>query len=87
MLKRLFRWLLRTAVIVAVLLMIAVIADYVNHRVKPGSVLVVTLDGPVVERGRGGISALLGAGKETPLNQVRSALDKAAAIGGSSARR
>ena len=77
MLKRLFRWLLRTAVVAAVLLMIAVIADYVSHRVKPGSVLVVTLEGPVVERGRGGISALLSAGKETPLNHLRSALDKA----------
>ncbi|MFI5353286.1 MAG: signal peptide peptidase SppA [Candidatus Binatales bacterium] len=77
MLKRLFRWLIRTAVIVLVLFLIAAIADYVNHRVKPGSVLVVTLDGPVVERARGGISALLNAGKATPLDQVRSALDQA----------
>ncbi len=77
MLKRLFRWLIRTAIIVMVLLLIAAIADYVNHRVKRGSVLVVTLDGPVVERGRVGIGSLLNVGAETPLNQVRSALDKA----------
>ncbi len=77
MLKRLFRWLIRSVVIVVILLIIAAIADYVNHRVKPGSVLVVTLDGPVVERGRTGISGLFNGGKETPLNQVREALDKA----------
>ena len=77
MLKRLFRWLIRTAVIVLVLFLIAAIADFVSHRVKPGSVLVVTLDGPVAERRRGGITALVSVGKETPLSQVRSALDQA----------
>jgi protease IV len=76
--KRLVRWLLRTVAMVILLLLLAAVSDYLSHRVQTGSVLLVTMQGPVVERGRTGIGGLIGAGRETPLNLVRQALDKAA---------
>jgi protease-4 len=51
MLKRLLRWFLRTVLMMAVLFMIVIVSQYASHRYKPGSVLEVQLDGPVVERG------------------------------------
>jgi protease-4 len=77
MLKRLRRWLLRTALLVGLFLGYAIIHDYLVHRVAPGSVLVVTLQGPVVERGRVGISELISSREATPLNQVRGAINRA----------
>ncbi|MFZ0887600.1 MAG: signal peptide peptidase SppA [Candidatus Binataceae bacterium] len=78
MLRRLFRWLLRTIASLIVLLVIVAVYDYFAHRVAPNSVLVVTLDGPVIERGRTGITGLLGGAGQTPLNLVREALERAA---------
>ncbi|HKN10414.1 MAG TPA: S49 family peptidase, partial [Pseudomonadota bacterium] len=78
MLRRLFRWLLRTIASLIVLLVIVAVYDYFTHRVAPNSVLVVTLDGPVIERGRTGITGLLGGAEQTPLNLVREALERAA---------
>ena len=77
MLRRLFRWLLRAVAIAVVIFIIAAISDYFSHRVAPDSVLVLKIDGPVVERGKTGIGGLL-TQESTPLNVVRRALDRAA---------
>lgn len=75
MLKRIFRWFVRTIVVIAVLFVIVLTSDYLAHRVPADSVLVVTLSGPVVERGSNGVLGLLNA-NGTPLNFVRRAIDR-----------
>jgi protease-4 len=75
--RRLFRWLLRAVITLAVLFLIIVISDYLSHRVQNGSVLVVTIDGPVVDRGGTGLLGLLNT-QQTGLNFVRNALDRGA---------
>lgn len=75
MLKRIFRWFVRTIVVIAVLFVIVLTSDYLAHRVPADSVLVVTLSGPVVERGSNGVLGLLNA-SGTPLNFVRRAIDR-----------
>ncbi len=77
MLKKALKWLLRTVATLVVLFVIALISDYLSHRVRGGSVLVVPLRGPVVERGTPGLLGALGP-KETPLNLVRVAIDHGA---------
>ncbi len=77
MLKRIFRWLLRSVLTLIVLAIITLIFDFVSHRVAPNSVLVVTLQGPVIERGGTGILGVLSP-RQTPLNVVRRALRMAA---------
>jgi protease-4 len=77
MLRRLFRWFIRTAIIAVVLFAIMAVSDYISHRVEPGSALSITLNGPMVERGGGGVIGLLNA-DQTPLNYVRIAIDRAA---------
>ena len=51
MMKRAFRWMLRLFAAFVALCIIALLSEYISHRVQPGSVLVVTFNGPVVERG------------------------------------
>jgi protease-4 len=75
--KRLLRWVLRLAGAFLALCIIAFLSEYLSHRVQPGSVLVVTFNGPVVERGSVNYFGMLST-KETPLNVMRVALDKAA---------
>ena len=77
MLRKLFRWILRTAITLGVLVAIVAISEYLAHRIQSGSVLVVTLDGPIVERGQGGVLGLFSS-NETPLNYVRNAINQAA---------
>jgi protease IV len=77
MLRRFVRWILRTVIIVVILVVIIAVSQYLAHRIQSGSVLEVTLDGPVVERGQSGVLGLLSE-QETPLNFVRNALDRAA---------
>jgi protease IV len=77
MLRRFVRWILRTVIIVVILVVIIAVSQYLAHRIQSGSVLEVTLDGPVVERGQSGVLGLLRE-QETPLNFVRNALDRAA---------
>jgi protease IV len=77
MLKRIFRWFVRTIVVIALLFVIVLASDYVAHRVPADSVLVVTLSGPVAERGSNGVLGLLNS-NETPLNFVRRAIDRGA---------
>src|ERR1039458_5748841 len=77
MMKRAFRWLLRIAVAIVALFLIALLSEYISHRVQPGSVLTVTFNGPVVERGSVNFLGMLST-HETPLNVMRVALTKAA---------
>src|SRR5271167_4439120 len=77
MFRRLFRWMVRTAIVIAVLFAIVAISDYISHRVQPNSVLAVELDGPVVERGGGGVLGLL-SNTQTALNVLRNAIDQGA---------
>ncbi len=76
MIKRFVRWVVRTVLTLAVIAAIVIASDYVSHRVPSDSVLVVTLTGPVAERGSNGMLGLLNT-HETPLNYVRSAIDRA----------
>ncbi len=76
MFKRLFRWLLRTIFVLVVLFLIVAVSEYLSHRYKPGSVLVLQLDGPVVERGAQSPLGLFGQ-RQTALNLVRQALEQA----------
>ncbi|HYL58515.1 MAG TPA: signal peptide peptidase SppA [Candidatus Acidoferrales bacterium] len=77
MIRRLFRWFIRTAIIAVVLFAIMAVSDYLSHRVEPGSALSITLNGPMVERGDGKLMGLLNS-NQTPLNYVRIAIDRAA---------
>jgi protease-4 len=77
MLRRLFRWIFRLTIVVVVLFMIAVISDYISHRVATDSILDVELKGPTVERGGGGVLGLLNA-HQTPLNLLRYAMERGA---------
>ncbi len=77
MIKRAFRWLLRAVVAIVALGAVAVLSEYISHRVQAGSVLVVTFNGPVVERGSANFLGMLNQ-HETPLNVMRVALSKAA---------
>ncbi len=77
MLRKALRWLLRTVAVVVALFLVALLSEYISHRVQAGSVLVVTFDGPVVERGSTNFLGILSP-HETPLNVMRVALTKAA---------
>src|SRR5580704_11173666 len=77
MMKRAFRWILRLFEAFVALCIISFLAEYISHRVQPGSVLVVTFKGPVVERGSVNFFGMLSP-RETPLNVMRVALTKAA---------
>ncbi len=73
MLRKIFRWLIRAAITLAVLFAIALLSDYISHRVSSGSVLVVKLRGPVVERGTTGLLSSLGP-RQTGLDTLRRAI-------------
>lgn len=73
MIRWFLRWVLRVVVLAVVLLVIAIVVDFVTHRVQPNSVLVLQLDGPVVERGESGVAGLVGQ-HQTALNVIRKAL-------------
>lgn len=55
MLKRLLRWLIRIAVLGGIIFVIVIASRYLSHRYSPGSVIVLDLNGPVVERGDGAL--------------------------------
>ncbi len=76
MLKRLLRWMVKTVVMLAILFLIIIISQYVSHRYKPGSVLVLKLDGPVVERSTTNAIGMLSP-DQTALNVIRRALRSA----------
>ncbi|MGH7913962.1 MAG: signal peptide peptidase SppA [Candidatus Binataceae bacterium] len=78
MIRRTLRWLLRTIAIVIALVVIGHIVNWWSHRVKPGSVLELSLKGPVIERSSDGWRGLV-ADNQTPLNVARRTLREAAA--------
>ena len=75
--RRMFRWVVRTLMTIVVLTLVAAILDYMSHRVAPGTVLMVKLEGPVDERGSTSVMGAVRGGHETPLNVVRRAIDRA----------
>ena len=77
MMKRVLRWLLRSVAVVVALCIVALLSEYISHRVQPGSVLVVTFNGAVVERGSTNLLGMMSP-HETPLNVMRVAITKAA---------
>jgi protease IV len=77
MIRRTLRWLLRLVAIVIVLAVISHIVNWWSHRVPPGSVLELTLKGPVIERGTDGWRGFV-SDDQTPLNEARRALREAA---------
>jgi protease IV len=76
MLKRLLRWFLRSVLMMAVLFAIVIVSQYLSHRYKPGSVLVLNLDGTVVERSSTNALGILNS-DQTALNVIRRALKSA----------
>jgi protease IV len=74
MLKRLARWLLRLIILALVIFIVVLVTDAISHHYRPGSVLVLELDGPVVERSSTSAFGLINS-DETPLNVVRRALN------------
>jgi protease-4 len=50
MLRRLFRWIVRTVATFIVIFLIVAVSRYIAHRYRPGSVVVLELDGPLQER-------------------------------------
>ena len=77
MIRRFFRWILRTVLILVVLIVIIAVSEHISHRVQPNSVLMVELDGTVVERASGSVLGLLSK-NQTALNTLRNALDQGA---------
>lgn len=76
MLKRLLRWFIRTLLFMAVLFLIVIISQYAKHRYKPGSVLVLQLDGQVAERGSTNPLGMMKS-DETALSVIRRTLKAA----------
>jgi protease-4 len=77
MARRVLRWIMRIVVTLLVIIVIAAIFDYRSHRVAPGTVLMVKVDGSVNERGSAAVVGKVRGGHETALNVVRSAINKA----------
>jgi protease-4 len=73
MLKRLLRWLIKTVLVLAVLFAIVLVSQYLSHRYKPGSVLVLKLDGTVVERSSANALGILDS-DQAALNVIRRSL-------------
>jgi protease IV len=73
LMKRLFRWLLRLTIFAAVIFVIQALVRFYAHRYRPGSVIVLQLDGPLVERGSYSIPGL-NQSHQTALNVVRQTL-------------
>ena len=78
MIRRLLRWLLRTAIAIIVLVAIAAAFDFYSRQIRPGSFLLVRIDGPVLERSSLGLISRLRGRAETPLNVLRPAVEAAA---------
>ncbi len=78
MIRRLFRWLIRTVVTVAILIVAAAAIDFYSHQIRRGSFLLVKIDGPVLERASVGLLSRVTGRTETPLNVMRKALSDAA---------
>src|SRR3990172_6414495 len=75
--KRIYRWAKRTVLTAVALTLLAAVLDYLSHRVAPGSVLMVKLEGQVTERCSASVVGAVRGRHETPLNVVRRAIDRA----------
>jgi protease-4 len=73
MLKRLFRWLVKVVTFALIVIVIVGIARFFAHRYRPGSVIVLQLDGPLLERGSYSLVGLK-HGHQVALNVVRRTL-------------
>jgi protease IV len=73
MFRRLARWLLRLIITALIIFFVVLIVDAVEHHYSAGTVLVLQLDGPVVERATSSALGLIGQ-TETPLDAVRKAM-------------
>ena len=76
MLKRLFRWLVRVVIFIVLIVVIAEVVRFFAHRYRPGSVIVLRLDGPLLERGSYSLINLAQP-HYTALNVIRRALQGA----------
>ena len=76
MLKRFARWLLSLIIFAFVIFVVVIIVNAFEHHYSPGSVLVLQLDGPVVERSNLSTFSLISS-NETPLDVVLHALRNA----------
>ncbi|MGH8010906.1 MAG: signal peptide peptidase SppA [Candidatus Binataceae bacterium] len=72
MLRKLFKWVLRLVVLAVIVFVAILISQWLSHRYHPGSVLVLDVNGPVVERASSRVGLVTGA--QTPLDTVRRAL-------------
>ena len=77
MIRRFFRWIFRTVLIVVVLVTIIAVSEHIAHRVQPNSVLSVELDGTVVERASSSVLGLISK-NQTALDTLRNAIDQGA---------
>src|SRR5439155_12296624 len=73
MLRRFFRWLVRLVIFAVLIFVIVGLARFFAHRYRPGSVIVLQLDGPLLERGGYSIPGLRQR-HQTALNVVRRTL-------------
>ena len=73
MLKRLFRRLLGLLIFAVVIFVIIGVARFFAHRYRPGSIIVLQLNGPLLERGSYSIPGL-GQAHQAALNEIRRAL-------------
>ncbi|MGH7878780.1 MAG: hypothetical protein ACREQD_04725, partial [Candidatus Binataceae bacterium] len=84
MLRRLLRWLVRSAIIVAALFLIAGVGRYISHRYRPGSVILLELDGPLSERASASLFDLTrsdGLGLNVVRRTLRNAADDPRIVG------
>lgn len=77
MFRRILRFLVRAIVLLVAIVIVTHVVEWWTHRIAPGSVIVLTLKGPVIERGGAGFRGLLATQQQTPLNVVRRVLDEA----------
>jgi protease-4 len=76
MLKGLLKWVLRLVVLAAIVFIAILVSQWLSHRYHPGSVLVLEINGPVLERSTPQLGLIRNA--QTPLDTVRRALRMAA---------
>src|SRR5581483_6538369 len=76
MIRRFLRWIVRTLVLFVLIALIIGVSRYIAHRYRPGSVLVLTLDGPMSERESPSPFGTI-ATEGNSLSQIRTALTAA----------
>ena len=82
--KRLLKWIVRSVLTMLVLILIIAVSRYISHRYKPGSVIVVELDGPLSERASNQGLRLVkspGAALSSIRHAIRSAQDDPRIVG------